>query len=276
VNFLEGFLTRNGHRLRGHVEAKASSRGAVLVVHGMGDHARALPYLPLRAALVEAGWRVYSFDLPGHGISEGERVYTPAFRCLADDIDDVVEAAAEHACARVFVVGLSLGGLLALSAGLRDSRRHVAGVVAIAPALSEDGAPWIVRKLLPSIARFTHDTPLPLGLRLSQVSRDAAAATRYLGDPLFQRKCSPGLALAVMEGIREVQAGAERLSAPLLILQGSADKIAPARGSAKFFDNAGSGDKRRVVYEGARHNLLIETNAEEVREEVLRWLRERF
>jgi acylglycerol lipase len=272
VNFLENFLTRNGHRLRGHVEGVHEAKGAVLVVHGMGDHARALPYLKLRAALVEAGWRVYSFDLPGYGMSEGDRVYTPAWRCLGDDVDDVIEAAAEHACARVFVVGLSLGGLLALNSAVRGSQRNLAGVVAIAPALSEEGAPWIVRKLLPWVGRFTHTTPFSMGLRAARVSRDASAVRQYFSDPLFQRKCSPGLALAVMEGIAEVRAGAGKASAPLLILHGGADKIAPPRGSAEFFAKAGAFVKKRVVYEGARHNLLIERNAGQVIRDILDWL----
>ncbi len=274
MNFLENFLTRNGHRLRGHVEGRPDAKGAVLLVHGMGDHARALPYLKLRAALVGAGWRVYSFDLPGHGMSEGERVYTPAWRCLGDDVDDVIEAAAEHGCARVFVVGLSLGGLLALNSAVRGSR-HIAGVVAIAPALSEDGTPWIVRKLMPLVGRFTHTTPFSMGLRASRVSRDASAVRQYFSDALFQRKCSPGLALAVMEGIAEVQAGAGKASAPMLLLHGGADQIAPARGSARFFAYADAAGKKCIVYDGARHNLLIETNADEVIRDVLEWLESR-
>lgn len=272
MNFLEGFLTRNGLRLRGHVEGPAEASRAVLIVHGLGDHARALPYLRLRSALVDAGWRVYSFDLPGHGVSEGERVYTPAWRCLGDDVDDVIETVAERENERIFVVGLSMGGLLALNAAVRGSRSNMAGVVALAPALSPEGAPWIFRKLLPWIARFAYDTPLSTGLRAKRISRDAAAVAEYLRDDLFQRLCTPGLALALMEGMEVVQSGASKTKVPLLILHGSADRIAPAEASARFLANAGSQDKDRRVYEGARHNLLLETNADEVIEDLLAWL----
>lgn len=273
MDFLAGFSTRNGPRLRGHVEGRAGC--AVLLIHGLGDHARALPYLRLRAGLLDAGWRVYSFDLPGHGVSEGERVYTPAWRCLSDDVNDVIEVAAERESRAIFVVGLSMGGLLALNAALHARRGNVAGVVAMAPALSPEGAPWVLRKILPWIARFTHSTPLPMGLRPRQISRDAAAVAEYSRDELFHRKCSPGLALALLEGMQEVQAGAGKVQAPLLILHGSADRIAPAHASARFLANAGSADKDRRVYEGARHNLLLEINSDEVIRDVLAWLRAR-
>lgn len=270
MNFLDGFLTRNGLRLRGHVEGPAGP--AAVVIHGLGDHARALPYLRLRAALVEAGWRVYSFDLPGHGLSEGERVYTPAWRCLGDDVNDVIEYAAEHERRPVFVLGMSMGGLLALHAAVQSSGRYLAGVVALAPALSPQGAPWIVRQLLPWIARFSHATPLSMGLRPEQISRDSEAVAEYLRDELFQQKCSPGLALALIEGMEAVQSAAGKATVPLLLLHGSEDRIAPAEASARFLANAGSVEKQRRVYNGARHNLLLETNAEEVIGDVLAWL----
>lgn len=270
MDFLARFLTRNGLRLRGHVEGRPGR--AALLIHGLGDHARAIPYLRLRAALVDAGWRVYSFDLPGHGLSEGERVYTPAWRCLGDDVNDVIEIAAELEKRPIFVLGLSMGGLLALHAALQARRGIVAGVVAMAPALSPEGAPWIVRKMLVWIGRFTHATPLPMGLRPKQISRDDTAVAEYLRDELFQRKCSPGLALALMEGMAAVQAGAGRMQAPLFVLHGSADRIAPAEASARFIENAGSPDKERKVYLGARHNLLLESNSEEVIRDVLAWL----
>lgn len=270
MNFLDGFLTRNGLRLRGHVEGRAGR--AALLIHGLGDHARAMPYLRLRAALVDAGWRVYSFDLPGHGMSEGERVYTPAWRCLSDDVNDVIEAAAERENRAIFVLGLSMGGLLALHAALQARRGSVAGVVAMAPALSPEGVPWILRKALPWIARVTHTTPLPTGLRPREISRDASVVAEYLRDALFQRKCSPGLAMAILEGMEVVQAGAKNTQVPLLMLHGSADRIAPAHASARFMENAGALDKERKVYRGARHNLLLESNSDEVIGDVVAWL----
>ncbi len=126
--------------------------------------------------------------------------------------------------------------------------------------------------MLPWIARFTHATPLPTGLRPKQISRDATAVAEYLRDEMFRRKCSPGLAMALMEGMQAVQAGAKSTQVPLLVLHGSADRIAPAEASERFIANAGSPDKVRKVYPGARHNLLLESNSDEVIRDLVAWL----
>jgi len=78
-------------------------------------------------------FRVVTLDLPGHGSAAGRR-----FR-LADAVDHVAEIIDEAAGGRALVVGLSLGGYVAMDLGARHPDR-VAGLV-LCGASSE---PWAV------------------------------------------------------------------------------------------------------------------------------------
>ena len=61
-------------------------RGQVVFVHGLGEHRRARPYLPFYDALAAHGFGVLAFDLRGHGVSQGARLYARDFAVLQDDL----------------------------------------------------------------------------------------------------------------------------------------------------------------------------------------------
>ena len=94
-------------------------RAQVVFVHGLGEHRRARPYVPFYERLAAHGYAVFAFDLRGHGESEGPRLYARDFAILEQDVARAVEVAADDAEGRpVFVIGGSLGGLLAIASAL--------------------------------------------------------------------------------------------------------------------------------------------------------------
>jgi len=63
-----------------------------------------------------------------------------------------------------------------------------------------------------------------------------------------------------------------RLTLPLLILHGTADKAAKASGSRYFYQTTGSADKTLKLYEGGYHDLLNDAGKSEVMGDVERWI----
>lgn len=115
-------LTRDDITVRGHRVAvyRSSGQGApVLVVHGaMG---RALQFKSTLAALMAAGHEVVTFDLPGHGQSEGDAVDTI-------HVSEVLAALGRRIGPLHAVLAHSFGGIAsayAIANGLLDTRHYV-------------------------------------------------------------------------------------------------------------------------------------------------------
>ena len=63
-----------------------------------------------------------------------------------------------------------------------------------------------------------------------------------------------------------------KLTLPLLILHGTADKATKPSGSQFFFETSGSRDKTLKLYEGHYHDLLNDLGKERVMADILEWL----
>lgn len=266
-------LTADHLTLRCHGLAKPDNATAqVVVLHGLGDHGTALPYRQLADALRTHAIAVYSVDHRGHGDSDGPRVYAPRWEVLRDDVHRVVSLVRRQAPDRAtFVLGLSMGGLLAL-----DFARHhgaeVRGVIAAAPAVDTSGVGRMVRLLLPLLSTLAPRIPIDPGLDLPRIARDAAAVAEYIGDPRFQVRTTPRLAAEIVRAIAENVSRAHEIAAPLLVLHGTADTIAPPAGSALVSSRVSSVDATRLTYDGAYHNLFLDTVKDQVFRDIANWI----
>ncbi|MFO1309170.1 MAG: alpha/beta fold hydrolase [Burkholderiales bacterium] len=248
-------------------------RAQVVFVHGLGEHRRARPYVPFYERLAAHGYAVFAFDLRGHGESEGPRLYARDFAILEQDVARAVEVAADDAEGRpVFVIGGSLGGLLAIASALAP-HESLAGVVAGSPALDASGASPVMRKLLPLLARIAPRVRFDPGLDVLAIARDAAALAAYLDDPLMQvGRITPSLAAATLAGIDRVMHRADDVAAPLLLLHGLDDRVVPPDGTIALHALAGSRDKTLRTYPGAWHHLFLDDVRDEVARDILAWL----
>ncbi|MBU0669828.1 MAG: lysophospholipase, partial [Alphaproteobacteria bacterium] len=68
----------------------------------------------------------------------------------------------------------------------------------------------------------------------------------------------------------------DTITLPVLILHGTADKATRPGGSQEFYDQAGSGDKQLVLYEGYYHDLLNDIGRERVMDDIVGWIEHRL
>lgn len=249
---------------------------ALVLVHGLGDHVDGIPYVTAGQALAARGFAVHRMELRGHGRSGGPRAYVAAFEDFRDDLWRFVgHVQAATPQARVFLVGVSLGGLIVTDFALHHPD-GLGGVVAVAPALGDTGGSRVLRALLPVLARVIPRVRLDPKLDLDKLTRDRAMLKAYVeDDPLYQRHVTPKLAAEVLAAIPATRARAGELRVPLLVLQGTADTVTSPAGSRSFHDLAGVADRTFLAYDGALHNLFVETNREQVFDDIASWVRTR-
>lgn len=275
-------------------------RGVVVIAHGMAEHSAR--YDQFADSLTRAGYAVYAADHRGHGRTAqdgtlGHFGAAGGWTRVADDIDLVVSHARErHPDAPIVLFGHSMGSLLARTYAVRHGER-LAGLVlsgtpadagalgrvghALARAQARVRGPEHPSRLLDKLSFGEFNKAFkPARTDFDWLSRDGAAVDAYIDDAKCGFVCSAGFYADMLRGLRLVNtpsyAAATPSNLPVLIISGDAD---PAGGNgagveavARLLRQSGVEDVTLVLYPGARHELLNETNRDEVTDDVLTWL----
>lgn len=246
----------------------------VAVLHGFGEHAALQPYLWFGSAMARRGLMTIGFDLRGHGRSPGTRGHVDS----AEQCDADVAAFRRHISAHypgrpLFLLGMSAGALPALGAAI-EVPAGLNGLILVASALGEVGASAVLLRAAYMLGRLVPRLPFNPRLDLANLSRDPRTTAAIVADPLFHQHATAGSARYLLQTTAALRTSAVRLTLPLLMLHGTEDRI--ARPHDEIFEGAGCADKTLTRYPGARHNLLAETNRDEVYRDVAEWIEQRL
>ena len=86
-----------------------SPKAVVIISHGMCEHSGR--YAAVTQKLFDRGFKVYRYDLRGHGKSEGERGFYSAPDEITEDLHRIVDIASEeNPGLKRFLLGYSMGG----------------------------------------------------------------------------------------------------------------------------------------------------------------------
>jgi pimeloyl-ACP methyl ester carboxylesterase len=122
-----------GHRFH-YTEWGNATAPALVMLHGVTGHARTWDE---EAGALASRYRVLALDQRGHGDSDPARDADYTVATMADDLAAFADALG---LARVSIVGLSMGGRVAIAfAGQHRARVHQLVVVDIGPDISEVG-----------------------------------------------------------------------------------------------------------------------------------------
>lgn len=200
-------------------------------------------------------WRVFRFDLPGHGGSPAHP--TGSVSDLADRLLATLDALGVH---RFGYAGCALGGAVGLELALRHPERVASlGLIATSPRFGtadefrQRGV--IVRTNgLDPIARMSPDRWFTSGFAASQ-----PAITEWAVQMV--RTTDPGCYIAACEALAsfDVRSELARIGVPTLVLVGSDDQVTgPAEARTLV---AGIPDARLAVVPGASHLVPVEQPA---------------
>ncbi len=257
--------------------------GAIEIAHGMGEHSAR--YSRFAAALVDAGYVVYAYDHRGHGHtarneSELGRFGPDGWNALVDDmrlIGEQIDTETGGIPRAVFAHSM---GSFALQQLLLDHADTMTAAIlsgttaadALAGAVPADDEP---ADLTAFNAPFE-----PARTEYDWLSRDPDEVDKYIADPL----CGFGVGAAELrEMAADVPRAADaaalakiRKDLPLLMISGSEDPLAGGLALvdlvAQRYRDAGLTNVTTKWYDGARHELLNETNRDEVTADVVAWL----
>jgi alpha-beta hydrolase superfamily lysophospholipase len=237
------FHAADGTRLRGDFFEVDDGRDLVAVIaHGRGGN-RILAQR-YAALFCHAGISAVTFDFRGYGESDGRHT-TVAFK-EQDDLLSVVQwVRTEKNFKRVIVLGISMGGAVAILSGSR-----------------EGGIDGIISDC--AFARFDE--------AMFNMGR------RYGLSPMLSRLAIIGMRLRL--GVRCEKIAPENeigkiAPRPVLIIHGSDDSLIPLGDAKRLFANAGE-PKELYVIEGVEHGRGVWDVPEDYEQVVLKFIKRHF
>ncbi|MGA4838493.1 alpha/beta fold hydrolase [Streptomyces sp. G45] len=276
-------------------------RAVVQIAHGAAEHA--LRYDRFARHLTAHGYAVVASDHRGHGataqatggygVAEGK---PDAWRAIVDDLRGVGDQVrALHPGVPVVLFGHSLGSMLA-----RDyAQEHADGLSGLVlcgtfrslPGAEVGGAlahlerevaehgPAAPSSFVPRLFASFND-PYPHRTGFEWLSRDEAEVDAYVADERCGFPFSAGLSLAWTRAVRKVNDPRHLADIPadlpVHVVAGTEDpcnqRMTLVYELLEDLRYAGVRDLTWKGYEGARHEILNETNRDEVHEDLTAWL----
>jgi acylglycerol lipase len=253
-------------------EPDAKPKAVIALIHGVGEHTGR--YAPVGKAFTSAGYALTGFDLRGHGKSDGARGHFPSLDAVMQDMDDFFGFLRErYPNQSFFIYGHSLGSLLTLAYCLKrnpDVKGVIVSGLALRNALQEQKVKITLAKILGTIAPTI---TLRSELDVKALSRDKAVVDAYVNDPLVHDKTSTGFGKSGLGAIDFISANASKVSAPLLVMHGSADQISYVSGSEEFVKKV-PGDVTLKIWGGMYHEIHNEFGKEAVLNYAVQWMDE--
>jgi alpha-beta hydrolase superfamily lysophospholipase len=256
-----------------HWEPAGPAKASLVICHGVnshgGQHVRAAEEFASR------GFAVTALDLRGRGRSDGERFYVDSIDDYVSDLSQTIELArSHHPGLPLYLLGHSAGGVTSVTYAL-DHQDRIDGLICESFAFRVY-APNFALKLLEGASHIAPHAHV-LRLKMEDFSRDPAWVAVLNADPLTHDEVQPVQTVAAFARAGErFEREFGRITLPVLIIHGTADKATRPDGSQQFFDQAGSTDKSLKLYEGHYHDLLNDLGREQVMDDIVRWIETRL
>jgi alpha-beta hydrolase superfamily lysophospholipase len=232
------------------------SQGTAIIVHGYLDNLGL--YGHLISYLIGQNLTVVCFDLPGLGLSDGERAFISEFSDYTLVLEAILALCHNQFTAPFHGLGQSTGGAILLKHLLDHDANDLypfKTLNLLAPLLHPKGW-WLNRHLLPFIAPFKKSLKRRFGLS----SHDGEFLAFIRQKDIFQPKTMPlPWFIAADKWARQCEM-CQRNGFPVTIIQGTADTTLDWRYNLKVFKNKLPHMSLQLI-DDANHHMVNETES---------------
>jgi alpha-beta hydrolase superfamily lysophospholipase len=273
-------------------------RAAVLIAHGAAEHSGR--YERVATVLTQAGYAVYAVDHRGHGQTAGSLANAgnagpDGFNGMIRDLKIIADLIrTKHVATPLFILGHSMGAALAQrfiqlhgellggvilsgSPGIRSNLEQVATYTA--QLAQGDKAEQVSELFKQSFASFNEGLG-PIKNGYEWLSRDADEVQKYVDDPWCGFPFNNRL-VAEMSECAVVAAQAANIaniskSLPIFFFAGTHDRVGGNGENinrlALLYRESGVANVQVTLYPEGRHEMLNETNRDQVHRDLIAWL----
>ena len=267
------------HRLVMRPDDGITQTGVMMCYHGQGDHAER--YTHIVNGFTKRGILCVVTELPGHGLSTGKRGHCGDEELLDAVIDNTLGEYVVPLGLPYGVMGHSMGGLLAV--------RHV--VLAGMKKLPPISFAWISSplinpvkgrsqnfvKMVQILAKIIPSVTISTRVKAADCTTQSSSEDKTVSHPkhqLWHSRISLGWAAELISCAAFVRKNISAIpqAIPILITQGSDDRVCPADQTREFYEFIPSEKKQYVELEGMLHEPFKGEGSEQLFTALEIWL----
>ena len=271
-----GSFTAAGYQLTAQVFCQKEATGTALLVHGYYDHVGI--YGSLIEFCLQQGWNVFAFDLPGHGLSSGDRAAISDFKeydevfCSALEQAKALQQYASSEALPLHVFGQSTGGAIIvnylLTRQVQQQNSPFNSINLLSP---------LVRPCSWTSAKVLHTLLSPF---MKQIKRNFAMNSndieflRFIAeqDPLQPLALSVRWVGALKKWVQMIEES-EPSNLAINIVQGDQDTTVDWRHNMPLLLEKFP-QRKLLMIEGGRHHMVNEEQSK--RQKVYEWLQQKI
>ena len=274
-------------------------KAALMIAHGMAEHSAR--YARLAGELVDNGYEVYAIDQRGHGQTaqrgiQGHYAERDGWSKVVGDLASLNHhIRKQHPQTPIFLLGHSMGSYIGMAYLMQHSCSLQGAILS-----GSNYQPLPVYKAAALVARFERWRLGPTGrsklidflsfgsfnkafkpnrTAFDWLSRDPDEVDKYVDDPQCGFVCTTQLWCDLIQGLQQITP-VENLAQidndlPLLVIGGAHDPVSAGKrlgDLAGALRTAGLKEVELKIYPEARHELLNESNRNEVTHYLRDWL----
>jgi len=244
-----GMVASENNTLAAHVFIPDNPKGTLFLLHGYFDHTGT--YSKLIAEGLSRRYAIVSWDLPGHGLSSGDRTDTGSFNLCARQFKDLVQRSEGTLPHPYHLVAHSTGCSIALEY-LQNSPTNAFGkIIFLAPLIRHNHWGW---------SKFGYNIAKPFIHTLRRRDKKNSSDKAYLAfvkkDPLH----SGSLSLEFLDDLYTWEKQLKNEPAwpgSAFIIQGDADTVVDWKHNLEFLRKKIRNPEIHLI-PGARHQLANE------------------
>ena len=245
------------------------SCATIVLVHGLGEHSSR--YQHVAEYFTGHGFNFITSDHRGHGRSTGKRGHAGSYEDFCQEIDHLTDLSKRNNPDKpIFLYGHSLGGAIVLYHALKH-HPAISGIIATSPGLAPARNPRLVYEAGKLMATLIPGLILKNGLDLTGISRDPQIIENYKKDRLNHADISAKLGVDLISNGLWIREHASEFPLPLLLLQGSADRVINLSATREFAQKMPS-SATYCEWAGGYHELHNEPDKVKVFTVMLGWM----
>ena len=288
--------------VRKFLNEEASLKGAIMICHGLGEHAGR--YKRFNEILANSGFVVYAHDQRAHGKTalrdDVVHLDKGGFNDTVDDMEALYEVVkTENKNLPIFIFAHSMGTVITRKFLQKYNDNELNGVILCGPvyfldrvkelcdeskrSMIKNGDDYVDINLMNLAFGSFNERFEPKRTEFDWLTRDNNEVDKYINDPLCGKPQTAGYYYEFASGFNiydDNEINKIKKDVPMFFISGGDDPTSSYGEGIKVavekYKKAGINDVSSKIYPKARHELLNEINKDDIISEVINWINDKL